>query len=89
VADYDGSGTVEQADLDFVLLNWGAGTGTPPAGWINDLPTGAIDQAELDKVLLNWGRSASQAPLLGAVPEPAALVLALVVTCLACRLVRP
>jgi hypothetical protein len=48
---------VEQADLDFVLALWGRDASTPPAGWINDLPSGIIDQQELDAVLANWGRS--------------------------------
>jgi hypothetical protein len=70
--DYNGNGTVEQADLDLVLLNWG--TGGVPGGWTNDLPEGNIDQAELDGVLLNWGNTA---PLGSAgVPEPSALLLA-------------
>jgi hypothetical protein len=53
IGDYNSNGTVEQADLDLVLLNWGQ-PGVP-AGWTNDLPEGNIDQAELDGVLLNWG----------------------------------
>jgi hypothetical protein len=72
--DYNGNGTVEQADLDLVLLNWGDDGTTPPQGWVNDLPDGTIDQAELDGVLLNWG---SMAGLGGAssVPEPTTLLL--------------
>ena len=75
--DYNGNGTVEQADLDLVLLNWG--TGGVPGGWINDLPEGNIDQAELDGVLLNWGNMAAAG--LGAaagVPEPASWLIAFV-----------
>lgn len=75
--DYNGNGTVKQADLDLVLLNWGAEGSTPPSGWINDLPSGTIDQAELDRVLLGWGNtnmpaaSAIAFPLGSAsVPEP-------------------
>lgn len=74
--DYNASGRVEQADLDLVLLNWGAdGLALPPA-WINDLPTGRIDQAELDSVLLNWGNTAAAAftPAV-AIPEPTTMVL--------------
>ncbi len=73
--DYDGSGQVEQGDLDLVLQNWGQDTsGGAPGGWINDLPDGVIDQAELDAVLQNWGSSAT--PALGGltVPEPVALM---------------
>jgi hypothetical protein len=72
--DYNGNNTVEQADLDLVLLNWGADGTTPPGGWVNDLPTGAIDQAELDGVLLNWGNSAGLGGAAG-VPEPATWLL--------------
>jgi hypothetical protein len=71
--DYNGNGSVEQADLDLVLLNWG--TANVPASWVNDLPDGNIDQAELDGVLLNWGNTAP----LGSqgVPEPSTLLAAL------------
>jgi hypothetical protein len=72
--DYNGNGTVEQADLDLVLLNWGQ-PGTP-GGWTNDLPEGNIDQAELDGVLLNWGNTAAALGT-ASVPEPAAWIIAL------------
>jgi hypothetical protein len=79
--DYNGSGTVEQADLDLVLLNWGKDRSSPPAGWTASLPIGAIDQQELDAVLLNWGNAAG-AVSIAAIPEPSGTLLALV--CLAC-----
>ncbi len=76
--DYNGSGQVEQGDLDLVLQNWGDDTDAngAPTGWTNDLPQGLIDQAELDGVLLNWGDTALP-DLNGsaAVPEPVALSL--------------
>jgi hypothetical protein len=72
--DYNNNGTVEQADLDLVLLNWGQDGATPPASWTNDLPEGNIDQAELDGVLLNWGNTGGLASE-GAAPEPASYVL--------------
>ncbi len=59
--DYDGSGQVEQADLDFVLQNWGDTNVSDVTGWVNfaGLPGGGIDgqveQTELDLVLSNWG----------------------------------
>ncbi len=71
--DYNNSGQVEQADLDFVLQNWGVDTSgnNIPSGWTNDLPDGLIDQAELDGVLLNWGDTGTPPDLRGfAVPEP-------------------
>ena len=74
--DYNGSGLVEQADLDMVLLNWGADAASVPGTWINDLPTGIVDQAELDGVLLNWGDTVSAAES-EAVPEPAGLAVAI------------
>ncbi len=70
--DYNGSGQVEQADLDFVLQNWGQNTPPVPDGWTNDLPDGLIDQGELDGVLLNWGNTAAPGSTSSAsVPEPA------------------
>lgn len=75
--DYNGNGTVEQADLDLVLLHWGDVTPPVPGGWTNDLPTGAIDQAELDKVLLNWGSTAARG-IASAIPEPAARLIGLI-----------
>ena len=72
--DYNGSGQVEQADLDLVLQNWGRDTDTAgiPLAWVNDLPQGQVEQSELDKVLQNWG--ATSAPDFSGtdVPEPAA-----------------
>jgi hypothetical protein len=80
--DYNDNGTVEQSDLDLVLLNWGKSAAAVPATWVNDLPTGQVDQDELDGVLLSWGNMAalSGAPAAGAlgsagVPEPGALLL--------------
>jgi cyclophilin family peptidyl-prolyl cis-trans isomerase len=82
--DYNANGTVEQGDLDLVLLNWGDDALPLPLGWVNDLPSGAIDQNELDGVLLNWGEGgasgSAQAP--AGVPEPRAVVLALIVVAL-------
>jgi probable HAF family extracellular repeat protein len=82
--DYNGNGRVEQADLDLVLLNWGdPASGLPPT-WINERPTsGNVDQAELDGVLLGWGDTAARPAdgafgrPLGAIPEPPALMLGL------------
>jgi hypothetical protein len=71
------NGTVEQADLDLVLLNWGSELAEAAAvGWTNDLPMGSIDQGELDKVLLNWGQSSSVGA--ASVPEPATWLTMLV-----------
>ncbi|MEM9753712.1 MAG: hypothetical protein AAF916_10050 [Planctomycetota bacterium] len=71
--DYDGSGSVEQGDLNLVLNNWGTdATGNAPNSWVNDLPTGVIDQGELNGVLNNWGSSSAPSLSSGsAVPEPA------------------
>jgi hypothetical protein len=77
--DYNANGTVEQGDLDLVLLNWGQSSTPAPPGWFQNLPSGPIDQGELDGVLLNWGNSAAGSQLAaGSVPEPGAWVLALV-----------
>jgi hypothetical protein len=82
--DYNGNGTVEQADLDLVLLNWGQ-PGVPE-GWVNNLPEGNIDQAELDGVLLNWGNTGAVGA--GSVPEPSTWALILVVAGLGWSLFR-
>lgn len=77
MGDYNGNLTVEQADLDLVLLNWGNTLDDPRAlGWTNDLPIGTIDQEELDKVLLNWG-STIAAVGTASVPEPGTAALGL------------
>lgn len=70
--DYNGSGSVEQGDLDLVLNNWGAQVATSgtPQGWINGLPTGVVDQDELDGVLNHWGGSGLPNLTGSAVPEP-------------------
>jgi hypothetical protein len=78
--DYNGNGTVEQGDLDLVLLNWGAiahpGMLTR-MGWTNDFATRpTVDQDDLDRVLLNWGEEVAVPPLQSAgVPEPTAGML--------------
>jgi hypothetical protein len=77
--DYNGNGTVEQADLDLVLLNWGGPAASAPATWINDLPMGQIDQDELDGVLLNWGNAAAAGLAAGNVPEPASVCIVLII----------
>jgi outer membrane protein assembly factor BamB len=74
--DYNSNGTVEQADLDQVLLNWGDSATPPPAGWTGDLPAGQIDQDELDGVLLNWGKSSDVVST--AIPEPSGIAIAFV-----------
>ncbi len=71
--DFNGSGNVEQGDLDLVLNNWGG----LPGPWENadGFATAAVDQEELDRVLNNWG-SASAPSLRGlSVPEPVAGVV--------------
>ncbi len=69
--DFNGSGQIEQGDLDLVLQNWGQDAGiNAPAGWLSDLPDGVIDQAELDRVLQNWGGTVAPASAGAAVPEP-------------------
>ncbi|MEM8783411.1 MAG: PEP-CTERM sorting domain-containing protein [Planctomycetota bacterium] len=82
VGDYNGSGQVEQGDLNLVLNNWGLDTSPEaagvPAGWVNDRPSGVIDQAELNGVLNNWGATGPPS-LPGAagnavVPEPAGAI---------------
>jgi hypothetical protein len=85
--DYDGNGVVDQGDLDLVLLNWGADATAPPAGWINDVPSGQVDQSELDKVLLNWGSQAAAGLPVESVPEPTtAAALMIIVACVGARL---
>ncbi len=84
--DYDDGGLVEQADLDLVLLNWGAAVPpihTNPILWVNQVPTDdeIVDQNDLDGVLLNWGNTLVGAvSSVAAVPEPVSaslLVMAL------------
>jgi hypothetical protein len=85
--DYNASGVVEQADLDLVLLNWGADAATVPDTWTIDPPSGNVDQDELDKVLLNWGTTPA-AHGAAAVPEPNTLAILLAVAGLSLRLSR-
>lgn len=75
--DYNANGSVEQEDLDLVLLNWGESLSDPSGkGWHNRLPNGRLDQEELDRILVNWG--AKPAVLgIASVPEPAGRWLAL------------
>ena len=61
VGDYNGTGSVEQGDLDLVLNNWGrnfvSSGDAVPSAWTNDLPVNTVDQGDLDGVLNNWGAS--------------------------------
>jgi hypothetical protein len=73
--DHNADGSVDQADMDLVLLNWGM---LPPAEWTHDPPE-FVRQRSLDAVLIAWG-DVSPPKLIGgaAVPEPATVVLILV-----------
>jgi hypothetical protein len=78
IGDYNGNGTVEQADLDLVLLHWGSDASPPPADWVFDSPDGQIDQDELDRVLLGWGDTRGIANAGSPVPEsPAGTLFAI------------
>ncbi len=73
VGDYNGSGQVDQGDLDLVLQHWGAPGDPLPIGWVQYVPGAAVEQSDLDSVLGNWGETAVPT-LRGAtsVPEPLA-----------------
>jgi uncharacterized membrane protein len=86
--DFNNSGLVEQADLDLVLLNWGADATMPPVGWAQDLPNGLVDQDELDRVLLNWGMARGGASAAAGVPEPGTLALVAIASGLCASLRR-
>ncbi|MEM1446823.1 MAG: choice-of-anchor tandem repeat NxxGxxAF-containing protein [Planctomycetota bacterium] len=68
--DFNGSGLVEQGDLNFVLNTWGDARGP----WANatGFTTTLVDQEELNAVLNNWGSSSSPnfAANPSVVPEP-------------------
>ena len=79
--DYNGDGFVSQADLDLVLLNWGAAV-TPPGFDESALPGGGsfdslMSQNELDGVLLNWGEGTPPVGSSIAIPEPGTAMLCL------------
>jgi hypothetical protein len=88
--DYDGDGTIDQGDLDLVLLYWGQPALSPPPGWVEDLPRGNVSQTQLDPVLLNWGRL-SGTMAAASIPEPAtAALVAVALAVLGClRHLRP
>ena len=71
VGDYNADGFVSQADLDLVLLNWGATlrpVGFNEAALVGGGPfDGLVSQNELDGVLLNWGNGT---PPTNSIPEP-------------------
>ncbi|MEM9753564.1 MAG: hypothetical protein AAF916_09285, partial [Planctomycetota bacterium] len=85
--DFNGSGSVEQGDLNLVLNNWGVDTGVSgvPQGWESGLPNGTVDQTELNAVLNNWG--SATAPSFGGVlvPEPSLVFGAGAMACLVAR----
>jgi hypothetical protein len=65
--DFNGSGTVEQGDLDLVLVHWDQAASSTPDSWLTNRPSGQIDQDDLDAVLLNWGAT-SRAPAASIAP---------------------
>ncbi|MEM1444939.1 MAG: hypothetical protein AAGF84_02700 [Planctomycetota bacterium] len=72
IGDYDGSGAVEQGDLNLVLSNWGSDDLAGLDGWVSQRPLiGRVDQEELNTVLSQWGATLAS-PTETAVPEPAA-----------------
>lgn len=74
--DADVDGFVAQADLDAVLLNWGATDARWATGDFNG--DGFVAQSDLDAVLLNWGATAEPSFAANpAVPEPGVGVLLL------------
>lgn len=74
--DFDGNGSWGDGDLTLLLANWGATVPPVPAGWDGLQPTApGIGDDELTTLLSNWGQSSSLA-----VPEPGAVVMALLAT---------
>lgn len=74
--DYNGSGLVEQGDLDLVLTNWGRQVAALPTNWINDRPAALVDQSALDQVLLNWGKTATFTTPIAHMPEAGSMTVA-------------
>ena len=72
LGDANLDGSIGQADLDVVLLNWGSVAGTWSAGDFDG--SGTVSQADLDAVLLNWGVSTESATSSN-VPEPGVVVV--------------
>ncbi|MEM9752023.1 MAG: hypothetical protein AAF916_01410 [Planctomycetota bacterium] len=71
--DYNGSGSVEQGDLNLVLNDWG---GPRPGDWANadGLTSPSVDQEELNLVLNNWGASSAPSFAGSTIPEPTGLL---------------
>ncbi|MEM9753803.1 MAG: hypothetical protein AAF916_10520 [Planctomycetota bacterium] len=83
--DVDFSGSIEQADLNAVLNNWGATNSGYSGGDFNG--SGLVEQGDLNIILNNWGSSAapSFAGFESVVPEPGVAALALGLAGLAMR----
>jgi Lectin C-type domain/PEP-CTERM motif len=74
--DFDGSHAVGAGDLNLVLNNWAATVPPVPSGWIGEQPpAGPIGASLLNRVLNNWGNAGGSGATIGAVPEPATVVL--------------
>jgi hypothetical protein len=74
--DYNGSGLVEQGDLDLVLSNWGTQVALLPTTWVNERPAALVDQSALDQVLLNWGKTATFTSPVAHMPEAGSMTVA-------------
>jgi hypothetical protein len=78
--DFDASGSVGNGDLTLLLDYWGDTVPPTPAGWDGLAPTApGVGNDELTQLLDSWGDIAGAAT---AVPEPTALLLALLSTCI-------
>ena len=78
--DFDASGLVDIDDLNLVLFNWSEEGATLPIEWVHMRPAdvAVVSVAELNKVLFTWNQTGSST---GVVPEPSALVLAVMTVC--------
>ncbi|MEM8782565.1 MAG: hypothetical protein AAGE65_06855 [Planctomycetota bacterium] len=74
--DYNGSGAVEQGDLNLVLNNWEQARPFDSVG--DPLTTPTVDQEELNRVLNNWGASVAPSFAGFDVPEPGIWTVAFV-----------
>ncbi|MEM7576026.1 MAG: PEP-CTERM sorting domain-containing protein [Planctomycetota bacterium] len=73
LGDVNFSGSIEQADLNAVLNNWGTTTSKYSLGDYDG--SGSVEQGDLNIVLNNWGSTSAPSFEGFAVPEPATAAL--------------
>lgn len=83
--DFNGDRRIDNADLSLLIAHWGDSTDTLSDDWNGRPAEGAtVDNSELSELLYAWGAGVPD-DVVAVVPEPTAVLLAMLVLSTACR----